>query len=467
MLFFLRVQFFERLKGVFILQNDFFYFKKAFESSERVYSFHMMEKECRGTLEVLRRKIQITQLVLIISTTVLMAFGGAVINIGLNDRALSKELQSTSALVNRLFYFTRDFSQTELCAYMDCVVGELSEVDVISIVDVNNNRIYHTNRHLVNTQYDGTLPDFSCHTRGFYTENDIGPSGPQRRTYSAFYDEHGNYSGFIMAIRLKKSMMSVTERTVGLFVIVTLSAILMELAICSWIFKNIKERLVEFAEDFEGTKFLVDSMRANSHDFTNKLHVILGLVQIGDYDRAVSYIENISLIQRETVGRVMKCIENPSFAALLIGKIARASECNVKFVLQEGLCFRESDIEIPGAALVTITGNLIDNAIDAMNFFSPDGGEGSNVLVFGVFTKPGRFLMTVKDSGPGISEENLAKVFEKGFSTKGEGRGVGLFHTRQLVESLGGSISVESQAGSGACFMVSFEGRVKKQGESR
>jgi sensor histidine kinase regulating citrate/malate metabolism len=87
-------------------------------------------------------------------------------------------------------------------------------------------------------------------------------------------------------------------------------------------------------EDLSGTKYLVDSMRANNHDFTNKLHVILGLIQIGEYDKAVSYIENISIIQRETLSKVMHSVDNPSFAALLIGKIARASECNVKFILK-------------------------------------------------------------------------------------------------------------------------------------
>ena len=80
---------------------------------------------------------------------------------------------------------------------------------------------------------------------------------------------------------------------------------------------------------------MVDSMRANNHDFTNKLHVILGLIQIQEYDKAVSYIQNISIIQRETISKIMKTIDNPSFAALLVGKIARASECNVKFILKE------------------------------------------------------------------------------------------------------------------------------------
>lgn len=413
-----------------------------------------MEKKSdnRGKLDSIRKEIKRTQLILIISITVLLTIGGAIININSNDKSFNQILQETSELITRLYHFTKDYSQEDLSKYMDSVVAQLPDVDVISIVDKNNNRIYHTNHALINTQYDGTHPDFSMHQKGFYTENDIGPSGPQRRTYSAIYDDYGEYRGFIMTIRLQVSMRLVTIRIISLFVSVVVFAILLELAICTYISKKIKREFLEFTEDFEGTKFLVDSMRANNHDFTNKLHVILGLIQIQEYDKAVSYIENISIIQRETVSMIMHTIENPSFAALLVGKIARASECNVKFVLKEGLHFKSEDIAVPSEALVTITGNLIDNALDSMNMDM--SFEKTKELVFGAFTKPGELLITVKDNGLGISEENLDKIFENGYSTKGSGRGVGLYHTKQLIESLGGSISVESQVGKGACFMV-------------
>jgi sensor histidine kinase regulating citrate/malate metabolism len=197
-------------------------------------------------------------------------------------------------------------------------------------------------------------------------------------------------------------------------------------------------------------------MRANNHDFTNKLHVILGLIQIGQYDKAQSYIENISIIQRETISHVMHAIDNASFAALLIGKIARASECNVKFILDEKLHFSSEDVSLPSEALITITGNLIDNALDAMNMKNTGISEQQE-LYFSVLTKPGSLLLTVKDTGCGIAEEDKPHVFANGFSTKGQGRGVGLFHTKLLIESLGGTISFESKAGQGTCFMVKLD----------
>ena len=415
----------------------------------------MKIKNNKNKLESIRKEIKKTQLILVAATTLLLSFGGLFLNIKSNDKAFNQDLQNTSDLITRLYSFTKDYSQQDLCDYMDSIVEELPGVDVISIVDINNNRIYHTHHELINTQYDGKHPDFNCHKLGYYTENDIGPSGPQRRTYSAIYND-GIYEGFIMTIRLQTSIKSVTIRTVGLFLIVTIIAIVIELFLSRVLFRKIKKEFYTFAEDFEGTKFLVDSMRANNHDFTNKLHVILGLIQIGEYDRAISYIENISIIQKETVSRVMHAVDNPSFSALLIGKIARASECNVKFILKEDMVFNSDDIDLPSEALVTITGNLIDNALDAMNT-SEVMSKNDRSLIFGVYTQPGQLLITVQDTGNGIPDKIKDKVFENGFSTKGSGRGVGLYHTKQLVESLGGSISFESQNGKGTCFMVSLK----------
>ena len=412
-----------------------------------------MKKKNLGNLNSIRKAIQRTQLILIISITIFLSIGGFFINLNINNKTLNQNLQNTAELITRLYSFSRDFSQEDLCDYMDKVVQNLSDVDIISIIGLDSIRKYHTHHNLINTKYHGTIPDFKNHQNNYYTESNIGPSGPQLRTYAAVYDSQGDYSGFIMIIRLKTSISAITTHILILFLIVTLSAIIIEIAISGFFSRKIKKEFLAFTEDFEGTKFLVDSMRANNHDFTNKLHVILGLIQIGQYDKAVSYIQNISIIQRETISKVMNSIENPSFAALIVGKIARSSECNVKFILNEGSCLKNEDISIPSEALVTITGNLIDNALDSMN---KDTSKNEKELSLGIYTRPGELLIIVKDTGTGIPEEIKDKIFENGFSTKGQGRGIGLYHTKQLVSSLGGTITVESQVGTGTCFMVNL-----------
>ena len=525
-----------------------------------------------GSLNSIRREIQKIHLFLIIAVTLLFCFGGAYLQVLANDKAFNQNLQDTAELIKRIYSFAGNMERDELRSYMDGLVEKLPDIDVLSIIDEKGIRLYHSNHELIGTVYDGKIPDFGFVPHNFYTEDDTGPSGAQRRTYAAVTDAAGNYCGFVMTIMLKKSIRMITLRTLTLFFIIACFAILIEIAISEKISQTIRQKLMGFEPDtfssmykirenilesiydgivavdremniqfvnmaakkilgsdgpdckineikekvfadkyllgilhdgskhlgrqeysesgakvildcfpvmedkvvtgavailhdrteyiklideLSGTKYLVDSMRANNHDFTNKLHVILGLIQIGQYEKAVSYIENISLIQRQTLSKVMNAIDCPAFAALLVGKIARASECNVQFVLKEDIHFKSSDVDVPSQALVTICGNLIDNALDAMNMQSNIGSE-LRELTFGVFTKPHALLITVDDTGCGISEENKSKVFLQGFSTKGRGRGVGLYHTRQLVESLGGCISFESQQGVGSSFMVIF-----------
>ena len=215
-----------------------------------------------------------------------------------------------------------------------------------------------------------------------------------------------------------------------------------------------RKEYTKLMEDLTGTRYLVDSMRANNHDFTNKLHVILGLIQMEMYDEATSYIQNITMVQRETISKVMNCINEPAIAALLIGKIARASELNVKFVLREGCYYSSADISLPSEVLVTVIGNLIENAFEAMNDMNYDGQKE---LLFGMYSKPGALLITADDTGSGISESNIDRIFENGFSTKGSGRGTGLYQVKNLIEAAGGKINVESQEGIGTSFTVSFK----------
>ena len=207
-------------------------------------------------------------------------------------------------------------------------------------------------------------------------------------------------------------------------------------------------------EDLSGTRYLVDSMRANNHDFTNKLHVILGLIQMEMYNEASSYIQNITMVQRENISKVMNAVNEPAVAALLIGKIARASELNVSFVLREGCYYSSADMNLPSEMLITVIGNLLDNAFDAMN----ENGDyqAQKELMFGIYSKPGAVLVTVDDTGNGISQEDRAHIFENGYSTKGEGRGTGLYQVKAMVENFGGKITVESQEGVGSSFSVSF-----------
>lgn len=205
-------------------------------------------------------------------------------------------------------------------------------------------------------------------------------------------------------------------------------------------------------EDLSGVRYMVESMRANNHDFINKLHVILGLIQMGNVKEASEYIANITAIQQTLIHNIMKNIEDPSVAALLIGKYARAAELNIRFTLKSGSKMSRNDISFMSGDLVTIIGNLLDNAMDSMN----QNTDLPKELSVGIFTKPHAMLISVDDTGTGITSENQKLIFENGFSTKGEKRGTGLFIVNNLIHKYGGSISVESEPGAGTSFTITL-----------
>ena len=169
----------------------------------------------------------------------------------------------------------------------------------------------------------------------------------------------------------------------------------------------------------------------------------------------MDYIENITIVQRATISSIMKAVDEPAVAALLIGKTARAAELNVKFTMREGCSYSGADLRLPTETLVTVIGNLIENAFESMNNKSA-AYDDKKELQFGIFSRPGAVLITVGDTGEGIPEDVRERIFENGFSTKGEGRGTGLYQVKTMVEALGGSVTVESQPGVGASFSVSF-----------
>ena len=526
------------------------------------------------------RKIVAAQLVLMITLALFLGISGTLINLHYEVKKRDQNLQNiaeaiaNSPLVDDKIENPEDEKTTALLnEYLDSLKTSLDSIDVISFVNLNNVRLYHSNHDLIGTQYDGTLPKFEEVSGQYYTANETGPSGSQRRAYAAVYDREGNYTGFVMAIMLLESIQTETLQILSVFAVITAVAIALELVIslelsssikksllgyepnvfsvmfrvrdnileslnegvlavdtdgviqfanksaaemlgkqdsselmhtplCTWcsdgFVKNVlltgqkefnvqeqsigkanilidcipirerseiigavailhdREEYTKLMEDLAGTRYLVDSMRANNHDFTNKLHVILGLIQMEMYDQAVSYIENISIVQRETISKIMSVIDEPGIAALLIGKSARASELNIKFLLQEGSCYSKTDLPLPTELMVTIIGNLIDNAYDAMNIKDL---TRKKELRFGIYSRENAALITVNDTGIGISQRDLAHIFDQGFSTKGEGRGTGLYQVKEMVEAIGGKIVVESQEHVGTSFTVSFSSK--------
>lgn len=209
-----------------------------------------------------------------------------------------------------------------------------------------------------------------------------------------------------------------------------------------------KTEISQLMQRMDGMVNYVDALRERAHEFMNKLHVILGLLHIKSYDKLEEYILQTANNYQAEIGALQSKIKSPVIAGFLLSKINRARECGHTLTLDDECLVPDNPNEEQVTALITVLGNLIENALDAMAH-QPDG-EISLLVHY----QHGQLSIEVSDDGPGIAPEHIPSIFDKGYSTKGELRGVGLFLARQQLESLGGNISVESEPGVFTQFYV-------------
>lgn len=216
-------------------------------------------------------------------------------------------------------------------------------------------------------------------------------------------------------------------------------------AICT--FRD-KTEVTQLTQRLSGMVNYADALRQQSHEFMNKLHVILGLLHMKSYRQLEDYILKTANNYQSEIGSLLRRIKSPVIAGFLLSKINRASDSGHRLVISEESYLPDSGNEKQVSTLITVLGNLIENALDAMA--EQPAGEIGLLLHY----QNGWLSCEVSDDGPGIPQENLEAIFSKGFSTKGEQRGVGLFLTKQQIQSLGGEIIVESETGVYTQFFV-------------
>jgi two-component system sensor histidine kinase DcuS len=209
-----------------------------------------------------------------------------------------------------------------------------------------------------------------------------------------------------------------------------------------------KTEISQLMQRLTGMVNYVDALRERSHEFMNKLHVILGLLHMKNYTQVESYILKTANNYQTEIGFLLDKIKSPVIAGFLLSKINRASDCGHRLTISDASFLPDSGNEQQMAALITVIGNLIENALDAMS--EQVEGEIHVMLHY----QNGWLTCEVSDDGPGIEADHLSTIFEKGFSTKGENRGVGLFLLQQQTENIGGSVSVESEPGVFTQFLV-------------
>jgi len=205
--------------------------------------------------------------------------------------------------------------------------------------------------------------------------------------------------------------------------------------------------LQELARELEGARSYADTLRAQAHEFANKLHTIAGLLELGWPAKAVEYITQATREQQELTDDLPRRIEDPALVALLVGKASVAAERGIAFSVSPRS--RLAATNGLSGVLTTVAGNLIENAFDAVE------GRPRREVAIHIRDQDGDIRLVVRDSGPGVPRGLSARIFEDGFSTKGSGqrrRGLGLALVKRLVTQHGGEVGIRNQ--DGAVFTV-------------
>ncbi len=218
-----------------------------------------------------------------------------------------------------------------------------------------------------------------------------------------------------------------------------------------------RTELLELQRELDVTRDTTDALRAQAHEFSNRMHVVTGLIELGEYDEARTYVRHITDSQTRLTRSITSHVADPAVAALLIAKSSQADERGVELELDESTALDKLDTldERLATDVNTVLGNLIDNAFDA----SADAADP--VVTVELVQDDREVRITVRDTGPGIDSDLGDRVFRHGVSTKevepGGRRGMGLALVRVICRKRGGDVVVSHDGGAVFVATLPFE----------
>ena len=263
------------------------------------------------------------------------------------------------------------------------------------------------------------------------------------RTGQPVYDAEQNLRGALLSC--SKAPVVVDQRVLG--AVVTL--------------RDLSE-VQAMAEEMTGVKMYVESLRIHNHEFMNTLQAISGLVQLGQYDRAVEFIAAETGSSQTAQTFMTERIKNAAVCGIVMGKAGLCREQHIKFELDPESFCADHSAEIADRSFVIIVGNLLQNAIEAM---MEKGVTQGALITLAMFDESGRIFILVRDNAGTMNAETAEHIFDKGFSTKGRPSGYGLYSVSSIVDSLGGDIDVDFVPGEFTEFTVTIPIPARKEKE--
>src|SRR6185437_1119917 len=190
------------------------------------------------------------------------------------------------------------------------------------------------------------------------------------------------------------------------------------------------------AGELDSARGFADALSSTAHEAANRLHTVVTLIELGKPQDAVRFATAELAASQQLVDRLLGAVGDAALAALLLGKIAQAAERGVELTVGEDTAAPELPFETRD--LLTIAGNLIDNAVEAALRGSPPRRVSVTIRA-----EEQELLVRAADSGAGIDPERIGDLFTRGWTTKNEaGHGIGLALVRQAVNRNSGRIDV-------------------------
>ena len=202
-----------------------------------------------------------------------------------------------------------------------------------------------------------------------------------------------------------------------------------------------KTEVTRMAEELTGVKKMAWSLRAQNHEFMNKLHTISGLIQLEEYDEALQFISDVAKVRSNISNILTENIKDASISALLLAKYNKAEECRVKLKIDESSRLTKLPEHITSEEIISIVGNLIENSLDEVK------NDGSGLVYIKIFQNEDFLNIVVKDNGGGIPIEYRENIYEQGFSTKDGQRGHGMYIVKRIIDESNGTINFDVDEG--------------------
>ncbi|WEO76127.1 sensor histidine kinase [Cryobacterium sp. SO2] len=213
--------------------------------------------------------------------------------------------------------------------------------------------------------------------------------------------------------------------------------------------------LESLGTELASMRTLSDALRAQTHEHANRLHTIVSLMELGRSAEALEFATRDMAVSQHLTDEMIGSVDEPVIGALLVGKFAQAGELGVQLTVDSAGTLADSGLSVQD--LVTVLGNLVDNALDAAAGGEPPRRVDVAIRTVSAAPAPPVVVIEVADTGRGVDPDELGQVFTLGHSTKDPGRygrGLGLALVRQAVNRLGGSLTVTRRIG--AVFTVTI-----------